>query len=620
LISLLLLVILSGFMLLSIDFLSCKLGRTGWSRFVSTFLLFFAQIIGSEFVLGLFSLLTSFWLVITNVLLSAGLLFWLRRTYGTKAFKQYLTDLRAIRLSPWQGFKADPLWGILLALAGLFLAWIIFLGVFFPSTDWDGNSYHLTFSANVIQNHTFFDPATSLKWLAGYPKGGEFVQLWSVLITHNDMFTDLAQIPFLALGIYALYAIARRLGANKQQARFAALLFIFLPMVLNQLKTTYVDVMLCSIFFAGLAIVIKEKLGKLDLVLIGIIFSLLISIKSTGFLFVFALLPLLFWNLYKHQKDIKSGLVGYYAKSIAYITPALFFGLYWYFKNWIEYGSPIYPFGFKLAGHSIFPGQTFQEFAANAVNGSTLLPHDSLSRIWFVWTEQKDWFGCMYNYDTNYAGFGPIWFIILLPAFITALYLAYKKRNGLFAGVAATIAVLFAVYPSNYYTRYTIFVTAIGIISFGLILTYMSKLSATVAKLLTLALVLVVIGTNFTLCNFSPGTVKDQVAGVLHGSARGPVYNGVPGPAYVFLEGRERSGDVVAYDSSPYFIYPLWLPDFSNKVIYIPAKNQADWYNQLKTKNVKYVFTTVDSKEQKWAQSRLNNIYEDEMYAVYQVY
>lgn len=613
--------VLSLLMLACIDLGSYLLGRRGWARFLSSFLLFYAQIIVTEFFLGALSILTSPTLIVLNLLVSGGVLYLLSKRFGTKKCHQYPAALRASWREFWTQLRGDPLWSVLLALAVIFVGWVVFLGIIFPATDFDGNSYHLTFAAQVVQNHNFFDVPTSLTWLNGYPKGGEFMQMWSLLISHNDLVTDLTQVPFALLAVYALYSLAVTLGAAKRQARFSALLFVFLPIVLNQLKTTYVDVMLCALFFAGLAQVARRRLGQLDLLLVGIIFSLLISVKSTGFLFVAALTPLLVWNVYTGLKPAARRVVKSYLKPALLIIAPMAFGAYWYIKDYIFYGSPIYPFGFKLAGISIFPGKTFQEFAAAAVGQLTALPHGSLSRIWFVWTEQKDWFGCLYNYDTNYAGFGPVWFIVLLPAILVAGYRAVRRGNRLALAVGATIIGLFAIYPSDYYTRYTIFVTALGVLALSLILTHIHKLAANLVKLLSILLVLSVIGTNFVLCNYPPGLVKDQLKSFIHGDERGPAYSGTLGVAFTTIESDVQPGDVVAYDSSPYFIYPLWRPDFKDRVIYIPAKSSASWYQQLARDHVRYVFTTINSKENRWAhQHGTHSIYKDVMYEIFKVY
>lgn len=604
-------------MFLSVDLLSYYFQRSGWLRFISTFLLFYSQIIASEFLLGIFSSINGLNITLLNIAVSLSVIIFLYRKSGKKLFEQYIAVARQSITTFCKDLKSDPLSLTLLLLAVGFVLWIIFLGVIFPAIDSDGNSYHLTFIGYVLQNHNFFDVPTSITWLSGYPKGGEFIQMWSVVIARNDMLSDLAQLPFLLLGIYALYEVAVALGAKKKHARFSAILLVFLPIVLNQLKTTYVDVMLCTLFFATIAMVIRKKFNNLDFLLIGILFSLLISVKSTGFLFVLVALPLLFWNLgqsfgKKSEKDIKN-----YLKAFLIMALPTFFGLYWYIKNLVLYGSPLYPFGYKLAGFSIFPGKTFQEFAADAIQ-STSLPNGCFQRIWFVWTERKDWFGCLYNYDANYTGFGPIWFIILIPAIIISIYFAVKKRNSLYLAITATIIALFAIYPSNYYSRYSIFITALGIFALSIVLSNISNTVGNLTKVITILLAISVIATNFVLCNFSPLVVKDQVKSLIKGSERGAIYSNKPGASFVFIENVMQPGEVVAYDSKPYFIYPLWKPDFSNKVLYIPANDEDTWYRELAKNNIKYVFTTTYSKENKWAKSKLKMIFKDDIYEIYQ--
>lgn len=600
-------------MLLASDLLSYALGRKGWLRFLSTYLFFISQVILAEILLGIFSLLYSFALFIFNSIVACIVIYLVQKKWGRKTLTKYFIELKHLPKQVQATLLEDKFFFVLTCIGGVILFWIIFLGVIFPALDYDGNSYHLTFVANVVQNHNFFDTSTSLPWLSGYPKGGEFIQMWSAIITHRDMFTDLAQVPFLFLGIYALYSIALAIGADKKHARFAALLFLFLPIVLNQLKTTYVDVMLCSLFFAGLAVVIREKLSKLDLVLLGTIFSLLIATKSTGLLVVLVLCLPLLWNLYlNYGKKVKK-----YIPSLLLIALPTTFGLYWYIKNWILYGTPLYPFGYKFGGLTLFQGKTFQQFSTDALT-QTILPHSSLERIWYVWTEQKDWFGCLYNYDGNYTGLGPIWFIILMPALVTALYIAIRKRNLLFLSITSLFFLLFLIYPNNFYTRYTMFISGLGIVSLAYVLTYISKFGARLVKGLTIALALFVVGTNFVLCNYTPGTVADQFNSFTHRQVRGPVYSVVPGNAFVFIENRLKSGDIVAYTSRPFFIYPLWKPDFSNKVIFIKSNNREDWLKKLHDQRVDYVFATTGSKEQRWADGRLKSIYKDNMYEIYQ--
>jgi hypothetical protein len=478
----------------------------------------------------------------------------------------------------------------------------------------------MTFIANVMQYGNFYDHPTSLAWLNGYPKGGEFLGLWSVVLLRSDVLADMVQIPFAIFGIYALYSVAVSLGAKKDHARFAALLFLFVPVVINQLKTTYVDVMLVTLFFGGLALLLAKKLNKFDYVLLGIVFSLLLSMKSTGALFIAGLSLLLLYRLLHTGAVHKDGWLKKLLLPFVYIIPPMFFGLYWYIKNLVVYGSPIYPFGFKFLGHSIFPGKTFQEFAADAVNQSTILPHGCFNRIWFVWTEQKDWFGCMYNYDTNYAGLGPIWFVLLMPAILVTLYLAIRKKSWLLMGVSAIFWGLFAIYPINYYSRYTLFVVGAGIYSLAIVMGLLSKVGVRVVRFLALILTLAVLFSNLALCNYPFGTVRQQLVDVARGTHPSEAFDNAGWTAFNTVDRLSQKNDVVAYDSAPYFIYPLWRADFTNNVIYISSRNEADWATQVRSKHVRFYLATLQSREHAWllASSNFTSIHKDELYEVFE--
>ncbi len=621
--ALLLWVLLNMLILVSLDLLVYSKKYKGSRRFVSTFVLFLAQIVSSEFLLGVTKNLTRKNLFIMNILLCSVLLSYTFWRNGKKIIINYILDYKKhIRLKNWvMAIKNDPLFSIVAFLSIVTLAWIIFLGVIFPVVDWDGNAYHMTYIGNAIQNKHIFDSPSSIPWLIGYPKGGEFIQMWSVLGIRNDILVDLTQLPFLLLAVVALYNLSLSIGVSKKNARFTSLMFLFTPVLINQLKTTYVDVMLCSLFFGALYLSVKEKLANFDLFVIGIIFSLLISIKSTGSLFIVAILLFLIWNIYINLPKKSRLNFRKYLRPILIAAAAMPFGLYWYAKNYILYKSPFYPFGLKALGKPIFPGKTYEEYLSNYMYGLEKMPKTCLERIWFSWTEQTNWAKCLYIYDSPYAGLGPIWFITMLPAFIVAIYIAIKQKNWLFLAISAACLVVFAAYPFNFYSRYVLFLPLIGILSLGLVLNNIKPIIANIVKIISIILILLVMLTNLTMCYFSTERIRSQLDSLRHGSTRGSIYDSIPGRAFVFMQEEASNGDVIAYDSKPYFIYPLWKPDYSNKVVYVPVgDNELGWMESLEKQNVKYVFTFIDSPENKLARkSSLRLIYRDESYEIYKI-
>jgi hypothetical protein len=250
------------------------------------------------------------------------------------------------------------------------------------------------------------------------------------------------------------------------------------------------------------------------------------------------------------------------------------------------------------------------------------MPTNPFERLWFVWTEQKDWFGCLYNYDATFSGLGPVWFIVLLPTIPIAIYVAIKKRNLLFLALALILLVTLAIYPANYYARYTIFIVALGILAYGLVANVLWRPVRTVVNLVLIWLAFNVLATSFTLCNFPPKLIREQLNAARAGTPRdGQAYANTIGTSYLFLQKTIQPNEKVLYDSKPYYIYPLWRPDFSNKVVYVAADNKNDWLVQIKNEKIRYVFLNKRSKEHKWAeQSDLTSIYKDGLNEVYKAY
>src|SRR5216683_1654984 len=139
--------LLSVFIVFCLDLFSFTASRTGWRRFVGTFVLFYAQVIFSEFAVGLLGQLTGLNLVVVNLLISGALLLYLHHRHGPPIYRQYLASIRRFINSWVQSIRGDHLFIALLALAVAISGWVLLLGILLPVTDFDGNSYHMTFIA-----------------------------------------------------------------------------------------------------------------------------------------------------------------------------------------------------------------------------------------------------------------------------------------------------------------------------------------------------------------------------------------------------------------------------------------------------------------------------------------
>lgn len=612
--------LLSLFMIICLDIFLFSIKKGGVARVISVILLFYLQIVLTELLLGAAFLLNDTVLSALNLTISTLLLWVIYNKSGRDIFYNYLANVRQSTRKLRTAYHNKGFLVLLTSLFSIFMLWTVFVGVIFPPLDWDGNDYHLQYTGELIQNHHIWDTAAQRPWITGYPKGGEMIQAWLPLISHNDMLIELSQVPFVILGILSLYVISRRIGVSQPNAIFTSTLFAFTPIVMHQITTGYIDVMLPSLFYAGIALATQKRITKLDYLLIGFSISLLISIKQTAVYLALGILVFLATNLYtiygKHYKQ--------YLTPLVLMSLSLPIGAYWYIKNWIIYGSPIYPFGLRVGGIPVFAGMDLSKWTQHKLSG---LPGNIPGQWLYTWSEYGPRNGAYpfaYNYDGSYYGLGPLWFIILVPSIILAIYLATKHRNTLFLKLVAIFFGVLILIPSSYSPRYTIFIVGIGVLALGLTLTHLHRYTSIIIKSMITALSIITIAANFQLISASPKFVMNQLRSISSGSGlRGPgtAFDINIGHAYTVVRSSAKSGDTVAYTDANW-TYPLWNNHFSNKVIYVEGADEAAWLSRLKDDSVDFVFTTKGSsvKQSLWASDNLKDIiYEDNKNVVYKV-
>jgi hypothetical protein len=539
-------------------------------RVLFSFILLISQIIISETILGLLGLLTSLNLVVIILLPLLALYYYLLRKGGKRLFIDYKENLKKEIKSFFSLAFSNAASLVLTFLAVLVISWIVFLGMLFPVTDVDGNGYHLPFIASAIQNESILNTPSDQPWVYTYPKSAELLQMWTMIFSKNDLLVDLVQIPFALLAVYCIYKIALKLGADKNKAYFSSLLFLFIPIISNQLKTTYVDVIVPALFLAGLLVSLGLKKKLINYFILGLISALLISLKITGVLFVIGYSPFLLADFFS-EKDTKEKI----KKVITFATPVFIIGFYWYFKNLLLFKNPIYPFGISLFGFDIINGRSFPDLLEGMILPG--VPKGFFARIWFSWTEQKDWWGCLYNYDSNYSGLGPLWFVFLLPGYLVGtLYSVIKKEYNLLTLSLVGIA-LFLIYPGNYLPRYTIFIVAIGIILFArLTSAFSSKKYLNILYFSIIVVAFSIFLNNLFFCNFTAITIQRQLK-QFSLLSKGPFYSTYFSPTFTYINENAKKNETVVYGEGLYHIYPLWNNTLSNKVIYYPEVNEAVW-------------------------------------------
>lgn len=256
-----------------------------------------------------------------------------------------------------------PVNAVLLALAAFALLWLAVAAWLLPPRGIDDVTYHLPAMVEALRarGFPFLWPLVVMRGQFAMPVGGDLLVLWQLLFLHRDTFVDFVQVPAALYVGVATYAIARRLGVARRDALFAGLLFLFVPAVLGQAGSSYVDVTVTAVQ-AGLllAATLFWQDGRFrDLALTGIAAGLALATKYNLLVPVVALQPLLLLRLWRSSplrlaRDYAAFLL------IAGLLPA-----FWFYRNAVVTGFPFFPYRLTASGLEAM-AQTVTDGAAAA--------------------------------------------------------------------------------------------------------------------------------------------------------------------------------------------------------------------------------------------------------------
>jgi len=311
---------------------------------LSLFILYLAQIVSTELLLGIAGIL-----FLQNVILVNFVIFLI--VWFVTLNKNYFFGLTDTRGALSELLNNKIILFIITVIAA-FASVKIFINLVNPPFGWDNLNYHFTFPVewlkhgNLINSITVFDdPAPSY-----YPINGSLFYLWLMFPLKNVFLADLGQIPFFVLALLATYNILRKLRVNREMSSYAAFLFLIIPNFFKQLSLAYVDVMLAGLFLVSLNFLFlaDREYSLKNVLLYSISLGLFLGAKTIALPYSMLLfLPFVLLCLKNRQK-------GYlFIITILVIT---ILGGFSYIRNFIETKNPFYPLDVKLFGQNIFKG------------------------------------------------------------------------------------------------------------------------------------------------------------------------------------------------------------------------------------------------------------------------
>lgn len=416
------------------------------------FMVFVGKIILTGSILGLLQRLNSIgaWFTIQAFLFLFAWGFWFLRA-RPKLFALEFTkpDWRSLSL----------LRKIILIVLGLFLAAgyaiVVYLILVVPPNNIDSMVVHLVRVGYWLQHGSFAPWDSLIERQVIYPYNAQIVVLWSILLHGTDQYAAFLQffsVLFTALGVYC---ISREIGGDRFQSALPALLYLTFPQVVLQASTTQDDLVITCFLVLGAYFFLRWYRAafktKVDLLLCASGFAIAIGIKPTAFYFFVGFAIFLVVILCIKRIKLRQ-LVHLGAACLACFAV---FSSYAYINNTIHFNNPLGPAEFVksesgLANTSVFQktGTNFGRFLYQffSLDGLTETVYEPLQNLKVAAASRLPGVfdtGTDYLKDTDkpfdlatppginedYSWFGPVSFLLLVPAFIVGVIKAVKSKD-----------------------------------------------------------------------------------------------------------------------------------------------------------------------------------------------
>ncbi|MGH3065360.1 MAG: glycosyltransferase family 39 protein, partial [Gaiellaceae bacterium] len=258
---------------------ACLRMRATVSFLLAAYLLASAEIVGVSLLLSTGRRLERDVLVVViGALLAVALACWIRLGRPAPPLPAHgRVTLRAL--------VRDPVVATLGVLAVVTHAYLLAVALTVPQGVGDALLYHLPRAALWKQQHgvAYVNHAPDER-VNTFPPNAEIESMASMILSGGDRYVSLVQVLALGVICVAIFGIARRIGFDRRQAVFAALLFSTFTVVVLQTPTALNDLVVASLLSACAYFALGAS--RNELVLAALALGLALGTKLTA---VFAL-------------------------------------------------------------------------------------------------------------------------------------------------------------------------------------------------------------------------------------------------------------------------------------------------------------------------------------------
>lgn len=424
-----------------------RIERLSFRGIVAGFL-FFAQIILTILFCGVVGLLYAEILVLLNVIIC---LFLIRHSINRIEIKKvFVADYAAITSSGRELCNFEN--AFLSVLVIIATAWILLATYFFPPRGTDDVSYHLPAVYEFVLNHKIrMLPVKSLH-LFSFPMNANLLFVWPVILLQDTRWIEGVQLLIGLYGIIVLYGLGCMFRLSRQNALFISLLFFLTPVVLKQAGCNYIDLivsvfLLLSLFFALLFLQNKRLLFfYLLFAAIGLLIGMKYHMLALAFFMMLMVIPKVMSLQRKHL--------------FAGIALIFLLGGYWYLRNFILLGNPLYPMNLRAGGFGLVQGDVQTDFFEKI----TLRFH----KIYLLYSKDLGFATMLGGMGLIFWGLAfPSWLIVWLKSFKGFLsrkdYLNFLTWTIVALGIALLLSI--GIKDLTFTIRYVVFIVPISFLA-----------------------------------------------------------------------------------------------------------------------------------------------------------
>ncbi len=374
---------------------------------IATIIVYFSLIIFTTTILGALSILTAKnYILLVIVFFILVLFLFFKKSQNLKNFiiliKKSLKNI---------SFYEKILFCVAILLL---IFWMVRLAAT-PIWDYDSLAYHMPFAAQFIQdgsiNNIYF---TALSGPLGYyPSNIEIIFASYLLIFNYDSILHIINLFLIICSGFAIIAILRELKISLLTTIFAISTFLTIPVYLFQVGTLKIDNFFTFIFISIVLFLFRYYLERKfsDLLLFSLGCGIFIGSRylAVPYILLPLLLILMIFIIDFVKKDKKLVVKNF----IFSVLIMLILGGFWYIRNFLATGNPMFPTTISLFGHNIFSGLN-DAFSGKGMMIASIFAHAD------NFTDIKNFLG-RYLFETGFLVFvGFIFFV---------LFLAYIKNN-----------------------------------------------------------------------------------------------------------------------------------------------------------------------------------------------